>query len=329
MPTAERRGKRWRGVAFHEGRKISAGTHDTKAAALAAAVDVERKAAAGELAAARGKILRDVFDKYAEEVSPSKAGHRFERLRLAFYGRDPVAALPLARLTREHLEDLRDRRLAQVAHSTFERDLVLIGHALKTARERWRWMEHNPMTGLRRAKAAEMPARARRLEAGELEALRIASGYRPDAPPRTATARVIAAFEFAIETAMRGGEILALQPADCHPTHVHIRASKNGETRDVPLSPRAREILVQVGALQLSPVFGLTVAHKDALFRKIRRRAGVEGLNFHDSRREGTTRLARVFDLLELSRITGHRDLQVLRDVYYRPTVEALAEKMR
>jgi integrase len=96
----------------------------------------------------------------------------------------------------------------------------------------------------------------------------------------------------------------------------------------VPLSTRAREILAQVQALKLDPVFGLTTAHKDALFRKMRRRAGIEGLNFHDSRREGTTRLAQRFDVLELSRITGHRDLGVLRAVYYRPSVEDLAAKM-
>ena len=72
MPTAEKRGKRWRGIAFHEGRKISAGTHDTKGAALAHAAEVERKATAGDLAGATGKILRDVFDKYAEDVSPHK-----------------------------------------------------------------------------------------------------------------------------------------------------------------------------------------------------------------------------------------------------------------
>jgi integrase len=328
MPAVERRGKRWRAIAFHDGRKIAAGTHDTKAAALAAAVDVERKAAAGEIAAARGKTLRDVFDRYADEVSPTKRGERFERLRLAFYARDPIAATPLARLTTEHFDELRARRLIEVEQSTFERDLVLIGHALKLARERWHWMEHSPMRGMRRAKAAEMPPRTRRLGPGEIEALRIASGYRPDAPPRTATARVIAAFEFAVETAMRGGEILALVPIDCHKTHVRVRESKNGEPRDVPLSPRAREILDQVRALKLQPVFGLTTAHKDALFRKIRRRAGIEGLNFHDSRREATTRLARIFDVLELSRITGHRDLRILRDVYYRPDVEELAGRM-
>ena len=58
------------------------------------------------------------------------------------------------------------------------------------------------------------------------------------------------------------------------------------------------------------------------------RRAGIAGLNFHDSRREALTRLARVYGVLELSAISGHADIGTLRSVYYAPRVEELAEKM-
>lgn len=333
MPSVEKRktkrGVVFRGIASHEGKRLNAGTHRTKGAALAAAAEVERLAKIGNIAGATNKILRDVFDKYIEEVSPRKRGERWERIRLTFYSRDPIALKPLAKLTRADFDDLCDRRLKEVKPSTLERDLVLLGHALKVAREDWRWLDHSPMHRMRRPTSADMPPRERRLQEGELEALRIASGYRPDEPSETATARVIAAFEFAIETAMRGGEIVALLAADCHKSHVHVRQSKTGERRDVPLSPRARQILDQILAMKLTPVFGIDNRQRDALFRKLRRKAGIEGLNFHDSRREATSRLAKKFDLLELSRITGHRDLELLRNVYYRPSIEDLAAKLR
>lgn len=164
--------------------------------------------------------------------------------------------------------------------------------------------------------------------AGEMEALRIATGYRPDKVPQTAQARVQAAFEFALETALRSGEIVALRRSDVSQRHVHVAQSKTGEPRDVPLSSRAREILGQVLPLGLDPIFGLTARQRDALWRKGRERAGISGLNFHDSRREALTRLARQYSVLELAAISGHADINVLRQVYYAPTVEELAEKI-
>ena len=164
--------------------------------------------------------------------------------------------------------------------------------------------------------------------AGEVEALRIATGYRPDKVPQTAQARVQAAFEFALETALRSGEIVALRRSDVSERHVHVAMSKNGEPRDVPLSARAREILGQVLPLGLDPIFGLSARLRDALWRKGRERAGIAGLNFHDSRREALTRLARIYGVLELAAISGHRDIGTLRTVYYAPRVEELAEKL-
>ena len=50
--------------------------------------------------------------------------------------------------------------------------------------------------------------------------------------------------------------------------------------------------------------------------------------NFHDSRREALTRLARIYGVLELAAISGHADIGTLRSVYYAPRVEELAEKI-
>ena len=65
----------------------------------------------------------------------------------------------------------------------------------------------------------------------------------------------------------------------------------------------------------------------DALFRKARDRAMIEGLTFHDSRHEAITRLAGRLDVLELARMVGHRDLRMLM-VYYNKTAAELADKL-
>lgn len=68
-------------------------------------------------------------------------------------------------------------------------------------------------------------------------------------------------------------------------------------------------------------------ATADVLFRRARDAAGIEGLRFHDSRREGTSRLLKKVDVLTLARITEHKDLNMLL-VYYQTDMAAVAEQI-
>ncbi len=71
----------------------------------------------------------------------------------------------------------------------------------------------------------------------------------------------------------------------------------------------------------------MTSRQLDVLFRKVRDKAGVSGLRFHDSRAAGTVKLAAKVDVLTLARITGHRDIRMLM-VYYRETAADLAKRL-
>jgi integrase len=79
----------------------------------------------------------------------------------------------------------------------------------------------------------------------------------------------------------------------------------------------------------LCPRYSVSAASLDALFRKARRRAGLEGFTFHDARGTALTRLSRLLGVLELARISGHRDLRTLMDHYYREAPEAVAARLR
>lgn len=50
-------------------------------------------------------------------------------------------------------------------------------------------------------------------------------------------------------------------------------------------------------------------------------------LRFHDLRHEATSRLASVFPMHELTKITGHRDPRMLMR-YYHPRAEELAKRL-
>jgi integrase len=76
-------------------------------------------------------------------------------------------------------------------------------------------------------------------------------------------------------------------------------------------------------------VLGVASGSLDVLWRKARKAALVDDLHFHDSRRAALTKMARVFSVMELARISGHRDLRILQNVYYAPDMDELAKKLR
>jgi integrase len=101
--------------------------------------------------------------------------------------------------------------------------------------------------------------------------------------------------------------------------------TKNGTARDVPLSSEAVRLLEVLP--KSDPVFALTSRQLDALWRKLRDRAGVEGLTYHDSRAEALTRLSKKVNVLDLARISGHKDIKMLM-TYYRETMTDIAKKL-
>lgn len=221
-------------------------------------------------------------------------------------------------MTLELLLAWQRRRLAEVSGATIRRDRALLSAVLRQAARVWKWLPANPLADV--PLPADNPPRARLVTDDELARLWHVAGK----GLQTASSRVVAAFELAMETGMRGGEIVALRPADAVLARgfVHVRRSKNGEAREVALSGRARAVLERVLALGLDPVFGLTARQKDALFRKLRAKAGIAGVNFHDSRHSAITRLARRLQVLDLARQVGVRDLQTLMTYYNEPAEE-------
>lgn len=108
---------------------------------------------------------------------------------------------------------------------------------------------------------------------------------------------------------------------------VSLEKTKNGDRRQVPLSIRAVDLIEQMRGIDPVRVFTVSAASRDSLFRKAKRRAGVSGLSFHDSRALALTRLSKKLNVLELARMVGHRDPRSLM-VYYRESAEEIAKKL-
>lgn len=275
--------------------------------------------------------LDDALDRYAREKAPALAGARWAAGKIRNLRAYALARKPLASLAAHDIAQWRDERLSGprlkgdgvVAPSTVNRELNLLRSVLEAARRDWGWLRVNPMADVKRPK--NPPSRRRRITDAEVTAICKGLGY-VEGPPETLSQRVALAFLFALETAMRGGEILRLRWKHVAPRHVHLPKTKNGDARDVPLSLRAREILALLPQ-EVDPVFGLKDAQKDSLFRAGKARAKLRGLNFHDSRSEAIWRLSKKLDVLELARMVGHRDLKSLL-FYYDASADELAAKL-
>jgi integrase len=209
MATIRRRGAVWQAQIDKRGVRQSA-SFPTKAQAVAWSHEVE----AGIVAGARGSIARkslaDLLERYRDEVSATKRGERWERTRIDRMLRDDAAlcALRLSDLSQSDFAAWRDRRLTEVSAATARRDWTLLSHAFSVAIAEWRWLTTHPMRGVRQP--PEPAARDRLISDHEIELLLHALGYARDAAPMTITSRVGAALLFAVETAMRAGEIVGL-----------------------------------------------------------------------------------------------------------------------
>lgn len=323
MPTFRKRGRSWEVQVCHKGVRRTA-THPTKTAATLWASQ-----SIADIEAADGRIVpdrpfSDLLERYRDEVSVTKRGERWERLRIGLILRDEIANVRLPVLSAVHFAAWRDRRLTSVSPASVRREWTLLSHALGVAVREWQWLLENPLKSVRRPAAPQ--SRDRRISDDEIEHLLFALGYERSRTPVTLSARVGAAFLFGIETGMRAGEIAGMTWGRIVDRVVHLPLTKNGTSRSVPLSTEARRILDQLH-VDGDSVFGLTTSQVDALFRKARAKALIENLHFHDTRHEAITRLSRRLDVLDLARMVGIRDLRILM-VYYNAKAEELVGRL-
>lgn len=272
------------------------------------------------------KTFGDAMREYAKKVTPSRAGERWERIRLIALARAPIAQRRLEALSGSDFADWRDTRLTQVKPGTVAREMNLMRAVLEVCRRDWNWIRVNPITDVRWPTSPK--GRARRISEEEAATLATAFGVWDKLRADTQTQRVGLAFLFAMETAMRSGEICALTwpNINLREQFVHLPKTKNGDARDVPLTKRAVEIL-KVLPLGFGPAFGLTDDLRDALYRKVRAKTPHKDIHFHDTRGEAIWRLSKKLDVMQLARVVGHQDLKSLMH-YYNETAADMAKRL-
>lgn len=276
------------------------------------------------------KTLQQALRRYAEEVSPTKRGEAKEIIRLAAFEKPAHGALPITKrltaITPDDLAAWRDARLKVTARGSVLRDMTLLSHVFETARREWRWIATNPMRDVSRP--AEPDHREVLITGPQVRRMLRQLGWQGSGQPvRTMSQAVAVCFMAALLTGMRAGELCALHWDDIKPHHAHLRTSKTGKGRDVPLTPAARRCIEQMRGFDAELVFGLKSQTLDALFRRNRDRAGLAGFTFHDARHRAATVLAQRIHVLDLCRVFGWKGTSRAL-TYYNPKAADLARRM-
>jgi integrase len=124
--------------------------------------------------------------------------------------------------------------------------------------------------------------------------------------------------ELAIETAMRRGELLPGMAAHRPGQGRGLPAGdQERDPRYVPLTPKAVAILRAWPKGSGALVFGTTENAFKLAWQRAVKRAKLPDLHFHDLRHEAASRLAELSNVLELSSVTGHKDLRMLKRYYH------------
>ena len=268
--------------------------------------------------------LDQLLERYERTVTPTKKGRGPESYMLRTLRRHAIARLALDKLTSASVAAYRDDRVKSVSPSTVRRELAVLQHCLHVAVVDWGFpLKGNPVALIKKPKPGL--SRERRISAHELAALK--DGLAQCRNPMLSN--IVA---FAIATGMRRGEILAFRWRDIDPRipAVHLRDTKNGHPRTVPLSPAALAALPirSVAHEEGDRVFPMSANALRLAWERLRKRAGIEDLHFHDLRHEAISRFFELgLNIPEVRLISGHRDARMLfRYTHLKPV--AVAEKL-
>lgn len=328
MATYQKRGGKWRAIIRRANYPSMSKTFPTKKLAEEWALSIEAPMTAGELEISKELKLIPVsalIRRYIAEVTPTKktAKNERDRLNATLRGFPHLFNKPIEQFTKKDVAEWRDERLKTVKPSSVSREWASLSAVFTTAIEEWDLpIKSHPFRDANRPSKGK--DRYRRITDEEIETMLMALDWREEL--RLQKHYVAWSFLFAIETAMRSGEILSLEWSDIDGRLAHLRETKNGTARAVPLSTEARRLLdlLPRDSDKLVPV---SAANRDVVWRKARDKTDIADLHFHDSRHEALSRMAKVIvNPMDLAKISGHKDLTVLMEVYYNPTNEHLAD---
>ena len=323
MASFRLRNNRWQARVQRKGQKDLAKSFLNKSDAIQWARSIEIEIDRGTYINtdyAQKTLFKEILQKYLDDVVPYMRSADNQSIRVRKLMKHPIAEVNMAHLSPKHLADYRDERLKVIKPNTVIRELAVLSSIINHARREWSLNIVNPVTMIKKPSSPQ--GRDRILNDEELGRLliqleKISPWYKP-------------LVEFALETAMRRGELMSLLWVNVNfdKSVAFLPLTKNGDSRYVPLSTKAIKILKLLPRDIDGRVFPLNKGTVSILFLRAARRAKVEDIHFHDLRHMALTKLSDKFtNILELASISGHRELKMLQR-YVHIKAEDLVQKL-
>lgn len=309
---------KWNVQVRKKGHKPATKSFRTKAAAESWAREAETNMEKGtfvNLATAERTTVEWLLGEYKKKITPRKKSKVKEESRLKILT-EHLGQISLAALSPEIIISFVDDRLEDVVSDTIRKELNTLSHAIDTGMALWGiHLPANPVVTARRILSVTgtlKPGveRDRRLKRGELRRLLKASLK----PHR-------ALWIWALESAMRRGEIAAMLQEHRTENALRIPETKTGRPRTIHMTRHMRR------AWKALP-FGMKPDSISQALERACAKAKIENLRFHDFRHEATSRLfEKGLAIQEVAAITGHTDWKSLKR-YTHPGHEQIAEKL-
>ena len=310
MATIRKRGNKYHVQIRLSGSPSTTKSFNTKKDAQAWARQMEIKHDQNDLLPNRNCLkhipLSELVVRYLDEVVSRKRCGQTDAITLNAFLKHSITQTPLSEITKADFAKYRDDRLKMIKASTLKRELNPLRHMFEIAKTEWNIpLKENPLDKLKLN--APDNKRQRRLQAGEYDRLIKAARTRQNP-------WIEKLIIFAIETAMRRGEIFALRWGDVNLERrcVTILESKNGHSRTIPLTPKAHDLL-QGLEREDDRVFPVTKNALKMAWGRMMTLAGIEDLRFHDLRHEAVSRFFEMgLTVPEVASISGHKDMKML-----------------
>jgi integrase len=312
------RGNGWQAIVKSKGRPTQQKTFKTKAAASAWGRRIEASMDNGswiDTRETRSVLMENIvddliysFERFGIEVAGPKLG-QLNQIKSYFAG------VSIHDMTFDDVLDFAALRRKTVGPSTLQTQMYYLKQAVVNSRIKTELSVVDMAIDELKKKKIIMGSvrRDRRLEPGEYDALMMEAGGH----------WISVAIDIALESAMRQSEIHRLKWSDIDNNRGVIqlmRKDKHAETgqskQEIPLLKGVRDVLLRSQNMirtgpNLVPV--KRAASISDTFAKLRKKAGIEDLRFHDLRHEAISRMfERGMRVEQVRVVSGHRTLEQL-----------------
>ncbi len=299
MATIRKRKGKWQVQIRHHGHNQISKTFLRKQEAEQWARELEVSFDQGNLASRSIEypVFSDIIDRYTKEVSARKRGHTREVYFLRQLRQTDLAKLKLDHIQSHHIAKLRDSRLEKNKPDTVLRELTIINHIFNICIKDWSYPITNPVKQIYKPKSSS--SRKRRLTSYEYDYLIRNNTINP---------KLRSIIALAIETGMRRGEILQIQPHNIKDRILVLPMTKNGSPRQIPLNKKAIQILNDNKLPFKTTPNALRLA-----WSRLKKKGNIKDLHFHDLRHEAISRFfEKGLSIPEVALISGHKDVRML-----------------